>query len=93
MFDPMSGLEDLVREIHRRSIWKVLGIYLGGSWLVLEAIDGISETAGLPDWLSPFALILLLIGLPIVMATAFVQEGIPFVSLAESRSPEEGSVL
>ncbi len=72
----MSGLEDLIREIYRRSIWKVLGIYLGGSWLVLEAIGGISETAGLPGWLAPFALVLLLIGLPVVAATAFIQEGL-----------------
>ena len=67
MFHPMSGLEDLIHQIHRRSLWQVLGIYIGGSWLVLEAIDGISATAGLPDWLAPFALVLLLIGL---LATA-----------------------
>ena len=49
---------------------------MGGSWLVLEAIGGIVETAGLPEWVPAFALVLLLIGLPIVMGTAFVQEGI-----------------
>ena len=70
----MPGLRDLVREIHRRSIWQVLAIYVGGSWVVWEAIEGISGTAGLPDWVPGAALILILIGLPIVLATAFVQD-------------------
>jgi len=71
----MERLRHVIREIHRRSLWQVLGIYLAASWGVLEAIDGIVETAGLPDWLPPFALVLLLIGLPVVLSTAFVQEG------------------
>jgi len=70
----MPGLRDLVQEIHRRSMWQVLLIYVGGSWVVWEAIEGISSTAGLPDWVPGAALILILIGLPIVLATAFVQE-------------------
>ncbi len=70
----MPGLRDLVQEIHRRSMWQVLLIYVGGSWVVWEAIEGISSTAGLPDWVPGAALILILIGLPIVVATAFVHE-------------------
>jgi hypothetical protein len=72
----MEGLRQLIREIHRRSLWQVLGIYLVASWAVLEAVEGVSATAGLPDWLAPLALVLLLVGIPIVMATAVVQQGI-----------------
>ncbi len=36
----MSGLKKLIHEIHRRSLWQVLGIYLGASWLVFEVIVG-----------------------------------------------------
>jgi TolB-like protein len=71
----MRDLKDLIHEIHRRSLWQVLGIYLVASWGVLEAVDGIAANAGLPDWLPVVALILLLVGLPVVMATAFIQEG------------------
>ncbi len=72
----MSSFKRLIQEIHRRSLWQVLGIYLVISWGVLEAVGGIASTAGLPEWLPSLALILLLIGLPIVLATAFVQEGL-----------------
>ncbi len=72
----MSGFKDLIQEVHRRSLWQVLGIYLGASWAVLQAVEILTESVGLPDWVQPFAIVLLLIGFPIVLATAFVQEGV-----------------
>ncbi len=71
----MAHLKQLIHEIHRRSLWQVLGIYLVASWLVFQVVQTLTEGLGLPDWVPPIALILLLIGLPIVLATAFVQEG------------------
>ncbi len=69
-------MKNLINEIHRRSLWQVLGIYLAGSWLALQVVEQLSEAAGLPAWIRPAALALLVIGFPIVMATAFVQEGL-----------------
>jgi len=66
---------NLIREIHRRSLWQVLGIYLAASWIVLQVVDVVGNNFGLPDWVAPAALVLLLLGLPVVVATAFVQEG------------------
>lgn len=68
------ALRDLIREIHRRSLWQVLLIYLGASWAVLEATDLIAERLMLPEWIPGLALVLLIIGFPIVLATAVVQE-------------------
>lgn len=70
-------MKKIVHELHRRTLWQVLGIYLAGSWLVLQIVDILSDNMGLPDWVFPFALVLLLLGLPVVLATAFVQEGMP----------------
>lgn len=64
-------------ELHRRSLWQVLGIYAVGAWVAYEVILGLVEGLGLPDWVPPMAVVLFLIGLPVVMATAFVQEGLP----------------
>ncbi len=72
-----NPLKRLISEIHRRSLWQVLGIYLAGSWAVLQVVDTLVGTLGLPDWFPPLALALLLVGLPIVLATAFVGEGGP----------------
>lgn len=69
-------LKKLIHEMHRRSLWQVLIIYLGASWLVLQAVDTLAGALSLPDWAPPLALFLLIVGFPIVLATAFVQEGL-----------------
>lgn len=69
-------MKTLIQEIHDRSVWQVLGLYLAVSWLALQVVDLVIDNFGLPDWVAPFALVLLVIGLPIVLATAFVQRGL-----------------
>ncbi len=73
----MDHLRRLVREAHRRSLWQVLGVYLVTAWIVVQVVNELTRAAGLPDWVPPFALVLLLIGFPVVVATAVVQEGGP----------------
>ena len=69
-------MKNLIQEIHRRSLWQVLGIYLAGSWVALQVVETLSESMSLPSWVQGFSVILLILGLPIVLATAFVQEGV-----------------
>jgi len=85
----MKPLRDLIHEIHRRSLWQVLGIYLVASWAVLQVVDTLGGALNLPDWFPSFALALLIVGLPVVLATAFVQEGGPGHHAAET--PGEGA--
>jgi eukaryotic-like serine/threonine-protein kinase len=73
----MESLRRLIREVHRRSLWQVLAVYAAGSWIALQVVGLLTQTAGLPDWVPPTALVLLIIGLPLVLATAVVQEGGP----------------
>jgi TolB-like protein/Flp pilus assembly protein TadD len=77
METPVRRLHKIISEIHRRSLWQVLGVYLAASWAALEAVEGITQVAGLPKSLPALGLILLIMGLPIVLATAFIQEGVP----------------
>ena len=83
----MSRLKDLIDEIHRRSLWQVLLIYVGGAWICYEIIDTITDRLALPDWLPVLAIILFLLGLPVVLATAFVGE-----VEAPSRAPAEAEL-
>lgn len=72
----MSRWKQLLREIHTRSLWQVLGIYLGASWVVLEVVATFIEQGIGPEWAFPGAIFLLLLGLPLVLATAIIQKGI-----------------
>ena len=83
----MERLRQLIREIHRRSLWQVLGIYAVASWAVLSVVDTLGGALNLPDWFPALALALLIIGLPIVLATAFVQEGIGGADGAATADP------
>jgi tetratricopeptide (TPR) repeat protein len=76
-------MKKLIHEMHRRSLWQVLGIYAAGSWVALEVVAQLAESLALPEWVDPLAVVLLVIGFPIVMATAFVQES-PAEAAAEA---------
>jgi eukaryotic-like serine/threonine-protein kinase len=81
----MHKLEQLIIQVHRRSLWQVLSIYLVGSWIGYQVINELTQGLGLPGWVPGFAVVLFIIGLPIVLATAFVQEGMPRGSSARPR--------
>ena len=72
----MSPVNRLLDEIHGRSLWQVLGLYMAGGWVSLEVVATFVEQLLLPNWVFRGALILLIVGLPIVLATAFFQRGI-----------------
>lgn len=72
----MSRLHDLIREMHRRSLWQVLSLYLFGSWVAYQVITSLTSGLGLPGWIPGLAVVLIILGLPVVLATAFVQEGV-----------------
>jgi hypothetical protein len=61
--------------IRRARLLRLLAIYLGASFVVIQLVDIFTAQLGLPDWLFPDATALLLIGLPIVVTTALVQTG------------------
>jgi tetratricopeptide (TPR) repeat protein len=62
--------------IRRARLFRVLAVYLGASFVVTELVDIFTDQLGLPDWFFPGAVALLLIGLPIILTTAFVQSAL-----------------
>lgn len=76
--------------IRRARLFRVLAVYLGASFAVIQLVDVFTNQLGLPDWFFPVAAALLLIGLPIVVTTALVQSvpspG-PAASSAEAAAP------
>ena len=73
----MERLKRFFHEVHRRFLWQALIFYLAFSTAALYVSQQIAERRELPAWFTEFAIILLIFGLPIVLITAAVQEGIP----------------
>jgi tetratricopeptide (TPR) repeat protein len=57
---------------HARVV-QILAVYLGASWVVLQIADVLVDALTLPPWVLPVAIILLLIGMVVILATAWVQ--------------------
>jgi len=72
----MSGFRKLIGEAHRRSLWQIVIFYIAASWVVLQVAEHVADQFGLPEWTYGAAVLLLLVGFPVVTATAFVQEGV-----------------
>ncbi len=51
----------------------ILVVYLAACWAVLQGVDALREAFSLPGWVRPVAAALLLIGLLVVTATAWIQ--------------------
>ncbi len=78
----MTDRPPLFDRLKRARIVQVLLVYLGASWGVLQLADVLTGTAGLPQWVGAFTLLLLAIGLVIILATAWVQS-LPSTTAAE----------
>lgn len=65
--------EGIWKAVRQARLVRVLLFYLGASFAALEIVDVFVEQLGLPDWFWPGAVILLIIGLPIILTTALVQ--------------------
>jgi TolB-like protein len=54
-------------ELKRRNIFKVAFAYLIAAWLLDQITSRVISTQGLPEWLDPLIIILLIVGLPIIL--------------------------
>jgi D-amino peptidase len=79
----VKRLVQLLFEIHRRFIWQAFSIYLLVAFVAYRVSEQIAQTRGLPDWFVPVAVVLLVVGLPIILTTAIVQEGIPAIGRSD----------
>ena len=61
------------QEVHRRGLWQATAGFLAAAWVVIEVVDLLTSRGILPDWAFNGALIVLAIGFPIILATAYVQ--------------------
>ncbi|MEE2524802.1 hypothetical protein V0U79_00355 [Hyphobacterium sp. HN65] len=91
---------NLVRELQRRNVIRVAAAYLVVGWIVMQVVDVIGAASGMPGWASSFALIILIVGFPVVLFIAWAFELTPegikqtaSVPESESRTAETGQIL
>ena len=85
----IHAIRKLAREIHRRSVWQVLGVYLAMGWVGLQGVELLTDRIGLPGWTPTMAIILMALLLPVTIATAAVQGGLPWLRIEDVVDPNE----
>lgn len=70
---PEAPRGDVWTRVKRSRLLQILLVYVGVSWLLLQTTGLFIESFGLPDWAMPAAVLLLVIGLVVIGATAWVQ--------------------
>jgi formylglycine-generating enzyme required for sulfatase activity/pimeloyl-ACP methyl ester carboxylesterase len=63
-----------LQKLRELSLWQVAAIYVGTAWVVLQATDLFINRLHFPAWLFTAVFVLLAVGLPVVMATAVLQQ-------------------
>lgn len=71
MTAPLNSLSSFITELRRRRVFRVAAVYAGIAFVVIQIIDGTFAVMGIPDWISRFMIILLLIGFPIAIGLAW----------------------
>ncbi|WP_420432757.1 hypothetical protein [Hyphobacterium sp.] len=90
----------LFRELQRRNVIRVAAAYLVVGWIVMQVVDVIGDAAHMPEWANSFALIILIVGFPVVLFVAWAFELTPegvkktsAVPAEDSRTAQTGQVL
>ena len=69
----LTGHKKLVHMIQRHSLWLAIMSYAVFAWIVLQIAEPLSSLVGFPLWFGQVVLIVLALGLPVVLLTAFAQ--------------------
>lgn len=69
----IDRLKKTLERLRRSVLVRATGVYLAASWAALQVVDTLAGFVALPEWLPMLALTLIVVGLPVVLATAVVQ--------------------
>jgi tetratricopeptide (TPR) repeat protein len=80
----MPSNTSLWSRIRKGRLVQVLAVYVGVSWLLIQVTDALMNALSLPHWVGPVVVLLLMVGLLVVLATAWVQSNPLVVDRAEA---------
>jgi len=65
------------QELKRRKVFRVLAIYAGAAYIIIEVVNNISEPLHLPVWFATLIILLLAIGFPVAAILAWIFDFTP----------------
>jgi TolB-like protein len=87
-----EALNGLFKELRRRSIFRVAGVYAVVGWLLMQIVSVMTPALALPGWVDSFFAILLIIGFPLALLLAWAFEMTPD-GVAHTKAVSEGESI
>ena len=67
----------LWEELKRRKVVRVIVMYAGAAYIIIELVNNVAEPLHLPDWTATLVILLLIIGFPIVAILSWIFDVTP----------------
>ena len=72
MSDNPNKLSQFWQELKRRKVIKVIAMYAGVAYILIELASNVAEPLHLPEWTPTFVILLLVIGFPITIILSWI---------------------
>ena len=72
MSDKSHRLSRFWEELKRRKVIKVIAMYAATAFIILEVVDIVAPSLGLPNWTLNLVIVLLSIGFPIAVIFSWI---------------------
>jgi len=69
-----NKLSQFWQELKRRNVIRVITVYAGAAFVIIELINNITEPLRLPEWTPTLVIVLLAIGFPIVIIISWIYD-------------------
>jgi TolB-like protein/Tfp pilus assembly protein PilF len=81
------------QELKRRNVFRVIAVYAGAAYVIIELANNVVEPLGLPGWIPTLVILLLIVGFPIVAILSWIfditPEGIKKTDDIDSSAEEQ----
>ena len=67
-------MKRFIRELRRREVFRTAGLYVGVSWILIEAASVMLPTFDAPEWIMRAVVIVTLVGFPVMLVLAWVYD-------------------
>lgn len=77
------------QELKRRNVVRVVTVYAGAAFVIIELINNITEPLHLPEWTPTLVIVLLAIGFPVVIIFSWIYDVHPEESMVKTEAADK----
>ena len=72
MTDRPKKRSGFFQELKRRNVYRVIAMYAGAAFVIIEVINNVVDPLRLPEWLPTIVILLLIIGFPVTAILSWI---------------------